>query len=75
MSASRLEDSATPGRVKRLLQGHVIEVKEVFVFASKIKGTKAAKVRVDIDHKERAKDGKIWPDWIYKAKAEKKSSE
>ena len=77
LSVSRLADSTTEDQVKRHLQSHGIEVKEVFVFASKIRGTKAAKVCVSIEHRDKAKDGELWPlycrvqDWIYKDRSAK----
>ena len=80
LSVSRLAESTTDDQVKRHLQSHGIEVKEVFVFASKIRGTKAAKVRVSIEHRDKAKDGELWPlhcrvqDWIYKAKSSKEEN-
>ena len=78
ISVSRLVETTTEDQVKRHLQSNGIEVREVYVFASKIKGTKSAKVRVDLEHKERVKDAELWPphcrvqDWLYKAKAAKK---
>ena len=78
LSVSRLKEDVTPEKIKTHLQSHLIEVKDVFVFASKIKGTAAAKVRVDIAHKEKAKAQSVWPlyvrvqDWIYKPKSSKK---
>ena len=70
ISVTRLAESTTADKVKAHLQNKGIEVKEVFLLSSKIKGTKAAKVRVDVAHKERAKSPEFWPvhcrvsDWI-----------
>ena len=81
LSVSRLAESTTDDQVKRHLQNHGIEVKEVFVFASKIRGTKSAKVRVSIEHRDKAKNGELWPlycriqDWIYKAKSQSATNE
>ena len=77
LSVSRLSLTATPDRVKHHLQAHNIDVREVFVFDSKIKGTKSAKVRVSIEHRDKAKNGNLWPehtfvqDWFYKPKPSK----
>ena len=81
LSVSRLSTSATPDKVKQFLQERGIDVKEVWVFDSKIQGTKSAKVRISIEHKEKAKDGNIWPehtrveDWLYKPKSVRQKSQ
>ena len=73
------EGSTTPDKVKFYLQSKNIEVKEVFVFPSKIKGTVSAKVRVALEHKDRALDPAIWPQhlrissWINQSKATRKN--
>ena len=59
LSVSRLNPSATSDKIKLYLQDRQIEVKEVFVFDSKIPGTKSAKVRVAVEHKDKAKKGEI----------------
>ena len=70
ISVSRLKDSVTSDKVKVHLHKHGIEVRDVFILSSKINGTKSAKVRVAIEHKERAKSPDIWPehcrvaDWV-----------
>ena len=70
LSISRLSPSVTSDKVKGHLQSHGIEVRDVFILSSRIKGTKAAKVRVALEHKDRAKSADIWPqhclvaDWI-----------
>lgn len=75
ISISRLKEGATEEKVKTHLQSQGIEVKEVFVFPSKIKGTVAAKVRVAIEHKDRILNGDLWPNglqissWMYKPKS------
>ena len=79
ISVSRLVETTTVDQVKRHLQESGIEVKEVYVFPSKIKGTKSAKVRVVLQHKERVKDAQLWPkhsrvqDWLYKPKGERQA--
>ena len=73
------EGSTTPDKVKFYLQSKNIEVKEVFVFPSKIKATVSAKVRVAIEHKDHALDPAIWPhhlrisSWINQSKASRKN--
>ena len=80
ISVSRLVESATEDQVRRLLHLHGIEVKEIFLFASKIKGTKSARVRVARAHRDRAKDANVWPhgcrvaDWVRKQRAPKTPS-
>ena len=76
ISVSRLSVSTTSDKVKSHLHKHGIEVRDVFILSSKISGTKSAKVRVAIEHKERVKSPDIWPqhcriaDWInFKKKA------
>ena len=70
ISVSRLKETATADKVKTHLHKHGIEVKDVFLLNSKIKGTKAAKVRVAVQQKDRVKSPEIWPqhcrvaDWI-----------
>ena len=70
ISVSRLKESTAADKVKTHLQKYGIEVREVFILASKIKGTKAAKVRVALEQKDRVKLPEIWPqhckvaDWI-----------
>ena len=65
-----MSPTATSDKVKFHLQGHGIEVREVFMLNSRIKGTKAAKVRVALEQKDRVKSPEIWPehcivaDWI-----------
>ena len=65
--------------MKTHLHGKGIEVREVFVFPSKIKGTVAAKVRVNLEHKDRALAADTWPphlrisSWTNKSKAERKN--
>ena len=48
VSVSRLAGGTTSDKLKFYLQGKRIEVREVLVFPSKIKGTVAAKVRVEL---------------------------
>ena len=77
LSVSRLSPSSTADQLAFYLQESHIDVKEVYIFDSKIKGTKSAKVRISIEHKENAKDEAIWPehirvqDWMYKPKTER----
>ena len=81
LSVSRLNPSSTPDGIKHYLQERQIEVKEVFVFGSKIPGTKSAKVRVAVEHREKAKKEEIWPefvrvqDWVYKSKSSKNATQ
>ena len=70
VSISRLSPTVTSDKVKFHLQGHGIEVRDVFILNSRIRGTKAAKVRVALEQKDRVKSPEIWPqhcvvaDWI-----------
>ena len=81
LSVSRLNPSATSDKIKHYLQDRQIEVKEVLVFDSKIPGTKSAKVRVAVEHKDKAKKGEIWlefvrvQDWVYKPKSDKNAKD
>ena len=65
-----MSPTATSDKVEFPLQGHGIEVRDVFMLNSRIKGTKAAKVRVALEQKDRVKSPEIWPehyivaDWI-----------
>ena len=80
LSVSRLKEDTTSDKLKTFLQGRGIEVRDAFVFSSKVKGTAAAKVRVALEHRDRAKDASIWPshirvqDCIYKPKSAKKEN-
>ena len=58
---TRLEETTTDDAVRRHLHSAGIEVKEIWMLTSKIKGTKTAKIRVAKEHRERAKDAKLWP--------------
>ena len=70
LSVSRLKETATADKVRSHLHKYGIEVKDVFILSSKIRGTKSAKVRVAREHRERAKSPDIWPqhckiaDWV-----------
>ena len=70
ISVSRLRETVTADKVKTHLHKHGIEVKDVFILSSKIKGTKAAKVRVALEQRDRVKSPEIWPqhckvaDWV-----------
>ena len=78
LSVRRLVDSTTEEQVRRQLHFHGIEVKEIFILPSHFKGTKAAKVRVALEHREKAQKDHVWPkgcqvsDWIYKPKQARK---
>ena len=67
--------------MRRDLHKHGIEVKDVWLFKSGIKGTKTAKVRVAKEHRERAKAPDIWPihcqikDWNFSKRKEKRQDE
>ena len=80
ISVSRLVEGTTSDKVKTYLQGKGIEVREAFVFPSKIKGTVAGRVRVDLNHKTKVLDASIWPQhirvqsWIQKKKGDKKEA-
>ena len=70
ISVSRLKDTVTIDKVRSHLHKHGIEVNDIFLLSSKINGTKSAKIRVAIEHKERVKSPEIWPvhsrvaDWV-----------
>ena len=70
ISVTRLAETTTADQIKSHLHKKGIEVKDVFILSSKIKGTKSAKVRVLVEHKSRVKAPEIWPthcrvsDWI-----------
>ena len=61
LSLSRLKIGSSSDCIKAHLHSKNIEVKDVFVFPSKIKGTVSAKVRVALEHKDRALDAANWP--------------
>ena len=77
IAVSRLKEGTTADKVKFHLQSKHIEVKEVFVFPSKIKGTISGKVRVALEHKTRALDPSVWPahvrisSWTNKSKSKR----
>ena len=60
-SVTRLEETTTEDAVRRHLHNAGIEVKEVWMLSSKIKGTKTAKIRVAKEHRDRAKCATLWP--------------
>lgn len=71
-SVTRLSaESTTADKVKTHLQSQNIEVKDVWLRDSKIKGCITAKVRVALAHKEKVKSPELWPnfirvhDWVY----------
>ena len=70
ISVSRLRETVTADKVRTHLHKHGIEVRDVFILSSKIRGTKAAKVRVALEQKDRVKSPEIWPqhckvaDWV-----------
>ena len=74
-SVSRLEDKTTADAVKRHLHTAGIEVRDIWMLASKVKGAKTAKIRVAKEHKEKAKDPSLWPihcqirDWQFTPKS------
>jgi hypothetical protein len=76
VSVSHLEETTIADQVKSHLHQHGIKVRDVWVFASKIKGTKSSRVRITLEQRERIKDPKVWPlgciiqDWIKKPKSE-----
>ena len=79
IAVSRLKEGTTEDKIKTHLHGKGIEVKEIFVFPSKIKGTVSAKVRVLLEHKERALDASTWPphlrisSWMNKSRTVRKN--
>lgn len=79
LSVTRLKDNTTPDKVKSSLQGYGVEVKETWVFNSRIQGAKTAKVRVAREHKDKAKTPAFWPpgakihDWVYVPKSLRKT--
>ena len=79
IAVSRLREGTTEDKVKTHLERQGITVREAFVFPSKIKGTVAAKVRVALEHKDRALDAGSWPphlrisSWTNKSKAARRN--
>ena len=77
-SVNRLDESTTEEAVRRHLHQQGIEVKEIWMLKSQIKGTRTAKIRVAREHKERATSGKIWPlhcqvrDWDFSQSKKKR---
>ena len=69
---SNLSEKSTNFQIKSYLQNHGIEVKEVWVLNSKKRGTKSAKVRIALEHKNKAREPNIWSkhirvqDWVRK---------
>ena len=76
-SVTRLEEQTTDDAVRRHLHSAGIEVKDIWMLGSKLKGTRTAKIRVAKEHKERAKDPSLWPvhcqirDWEFGPKKTK----
>ena len=76
----RLSPDCSEDKIRVHLHSKGIEVKEAYVFPSKIKGTVSAKVRVAIEHKDRALDAATWPphlrisSWTNQSKATRKSA-
>ena len=70
-SVNRLEEKTTDDEVRRHLHKQGIEVRDVWMLRSNIKGTKTAKIKVARAHRERAKNVAIWPphcrirDWVF----------
>ena len=60
-SVTRLDVTTSQDDVRRHLHQSGIEVKEIWLLNSQLKGTKTAKVRVSIEHRERAKNPALWP--------------
>ena len=77
---SRLKETTTADQVKRHLHENGIEVKDVYLLNSKRIGTKSAKIRVALEHRNRVKEENVWPmhccvqDWAAPAKAARKSA-
>ena len=78
ISVIRVKDSLSSDQVRVHLQSKGIEVIDVWLLNSSIKGAKTAKVRVVREHKDRVKDANLWPvhcrisDWIYGSKDTKR---
>ena len=70
-SVTRLDDKTSSDDVTRHLQKEGIQVNDVWMLQSKIKGSKTAKIRVAREHRDRAKCPSLWPlncrvmDWDY----------
>ena len=71
---SNLSENSTDFQLKTYLQGHDIEVRDVWLLNSKKKGTKSAKVRIAVEHRNKVKERNVWPkhirvqDWVRKPK-------
>jgi hypothetical protein len=74
VSVTRLALETTADQIKLALGSHTIDVKDVLVFPSKIKGCMSARVRVALQDADKAKSEANWPqfvrvhDWVYKPK-------
>ena len=72
-SVTRLDDHTTIDLVRRHLHQSGIEVIDVWLLNSQVKGTKTAKIKVAKEHRERAKNASIWPlhcrikDWDFES--------
>ena len=60
-SVTRLDEKTTDDAVRRVLHLAGVEVREIWMLNSKIKGTRTAKIRVAREHREKAKNQSIWP--------------
>ena len=75
---SCLKETTTADQVKRHLHENGIEVKDVYILNSKRIGTKSAKIRVALGHKNKVKNENVWPvhcrvqDWAAPAKSARK---
>ena len=57
----RFEETTKAEDIRQHLHKEGIEVKDVWMLGSTIKGTKTAKIRVDREHEKKAKNPSIWP--------------
>ena len=60
-SVTYLDESTTIDEIRRHLHTKGIEVKQIWLLNSKVKGAKTAKVRVEKEQEMRAKNPAIWP--------------
>ena len=57
-----MEENTTDDEVRRHLQKEGIEVRDVWMLRSNIKGTKTAKIKVARAHRQRAQAASLWPE-------------
>ena len=80
-SVTYLDGKTTNDDVRKNLHKHGIEVREIWMLNSQVKGTRTAKIRVAREHKDRAKNPSIWPlhsriqDWDFGRKKRENGSQ